>query len=32
MSTTKQGMSFAKIEQIVAGRVANSIETIAIYE
>ncbi|GKD92667.1 reverse transcriptase domain-containing protein [Tanacetum coccineum] len=32
MTTTNQGMSFAKIEQIVAHRVANTIETIAIYE
>ncbi|GKD34309.1 hypothetical protein Tco_1249818 [Tanacetum coccineum] len=32
MSTTNQGMSFAKLEQIVAHRVANAIETIAIYE
>ncbi|GJU79590.1 reverse transcriptase domain-containing protein [Tanacetum coccineum] len=32
MSTTNQGMSFAEIEQIVAQRVANAIETIAIYE
>ncbi|GJY14675.1 hypothetical protein Tco_0385097 [Tanacetum coccineum] len=31
MSTTKQGMSFAEIEHIVAERVANSIETIVIY-
>ncbi|GJV27770.1 reverse transcriptase domain-containing protein [Tanacetum coccineum] len=32
MSTTNQRMSFAKIEQIVSQRVANAIETIAIYE
>ncbi|GJZ75048.1 putative ribonuclease H-like domain-containing protein [Tanacetum coccineum] len=32
MSTTNQGMSFVEIEQIVAERVANAIETIAIYE
>ncbi|GJX16742.1 hypothetical protein Tco_0217574 [Tanacetum coccineum] len=32
MSTTNQGMSFTKIEQIVAQRVANAIETIANYE
>nr|GEW24313.1 hypothetical protein [Tanacetum cinerariifolium] len=32
MSTTNQGMSFAKIEQIVAHRVANAFETIVIYE
>ncbi|GJX56084.1 hypothetical protein Tco_0285981 [Tanacetum coccineum] len=32
MSTTNQGISFAEIEQIVAQRVANAIETIAIYE
>ncbi|GKG58225.1 hypothetical protein Tco_0592004, partial [Tanacetum coccineum] len=32
MTTTNQGMSFAEIEQIVAERVANAIETIAIYE
>ncbi|GJW10759.1 putative reverse transcriptase domain-containing protein [Tanacetum coccineum] len=32
MSTTNQGMSFAELEQIVALRVANAIETIAIYE
>ncbi|GJS68756.1 hypothetical protein Tco_0683321 [Tanacetum coccineum] len=32
MSTTNQGMSFVEIEQIVAQRVANAIETIAIYE
>ncbi|GJS68673.1 hypothetical protein Tco_0683238 [Tanacetum coccineum] len=29
---TKQGMSFAEVEQIIAQRVANAIETIAIYE
>ncbi|GJZ44921.1 hypothetical protein Tco_0592517 [Tanacetum coccineum] len=32
MKTTNQGLSFAKIEQIVAMRVASAIETIAIYE
>ncbi|GJU07437.1 hypothetical protein Tco_1123867 [Tanacetum coccineum] len=32
MTTTKQGMSFAEVEQIIAQRVANAIETIAIYE
>ncbi|GJV00711.1 hypothetical protein Tco_1329981 [Tanacetum coccineum] len=32
MTTTNQGMSFAKIKQIVAQRVANAIEAIAIYE
>ncbi|GJS22888.1 reverse transcriptase domain-containing protein [Tanacetum coccineum] len=32
MSTTNQGMSLAEIEQIVAERVANAIETISIYE
>ncbi|GKE70688.1 reverse transcriptase domain-containing protein, partial [Tanacetum coccineum] len=32
MTTTNQGMSFVEIEQIVAQRVANAIETIAIYE
>ncbi|GJV83620.1 reverse transcriptase domain-containing protein [Tanacetum coccineum] len=32
MSTTNQGISFAEIKQIVTQRVANSIETIAIYE
>ncbi|GKE74299.1 hypothetical protein Tco_1536340, partial [Tanacetum coccineum] len=32
MITTNQGMSFAEIEQIVAQRVANAIETIVIYE
>ncbi|GJV89517.1 putative reverse transcriptase domain-containing protein [Tanacetum coccineum] len=32
MTTTKQGMSFAKVKQIIAQRVANAIETIAIYE
>ncbi|GJZ08748.1 putative reverse transcriptase domain-containing protein [Tanacetum coccineum] len=32
MTTTKQGMSFAEVEQIIAQRVANTIETIAIYE
>ncbi|GJU11427.1 hypothetical protein Tco_1133823 [Tanacetum coccineum] len=32
MSTTNQGMSFAEIKQIVAQRVANAIETIAIYK
>ncbi|GJS61168.1 putative reverse transcriptase domain-containing protein [Tanacetum coccineum] len=32
MTTTNQGMSFAEVEQIIAQRVANAIETIAIYE
>ncbi|GJS00759.1 reverse transcriptase domain-containing protein [Tanacetum coccineum] len=32
MTTTNQRMSFAELEQIVAQRVANAIETIAIYE
>ncbi|GJU96559.1 reverse transcriptase domain-containing protein [Tanacetum coccineum] len=32
MMTTNQGLSFAKIKEIVAQRVANAIETIAIYE
>ncbi|GKA43416.1 retrotransposon protein, putative, ty1-copia subclass [Tanacetum coccineum] len=32
MTTTNQGINFAKIEQIVAQRVANAIETIATYE
>ncbi|GJW25813.1 hypothetical protein Tco_0039624 [Tanacetum coccineum] len=32
MTTTNQRMSFEKIEQIVAQRVANAIETISIYE
>ncbi|GJX47013.1 putative reverse transcriptase domain-containing protein [Tanacetum coccineum] len=32
MTTMNQRMSFAEIEQIVAQRVANAIETIAIYE
>ncbi|GJY34273.1 reverse transcriptase domain-containing protein [Tanacetum coccineum] len=32
MTTTNQGMRFVEIEQIVAQRVANAIETIAIYE
>nr|GEX72363.1 putative reverse transcriptase domain-containing protein [Tanacetum cinerariifolium] len=32
MTTTNQGMSLAKVEQIIAQRVANAIETIAIYE
>nr|GEY37042.1 hypothetical protein [Tanacetum cinerariifolium] len=32
MTTTNQGMSFAKNEQIVAQRVDNAIETIANYE
>ncbi|GJU38735.1 reverse transcriptase domain-containing protein [Tanacetum coccineum] len=32
MSTTNHRMSFMEIEQIVAQRVANAIETIAIYE
>ncbi|GJV71319.1 reverse transcriptase domain-containing protein [Tanacetum coccineum] len=32
MTTTNQGVSFAEIEQIVAQRVANVSETIAIYE
>ncbi|GJX38245.1 reverse transcriptase domain-containing protein [Tanacetum coccineum] len=32
MTTMNHGLSFAKIEQIIAQRVANAIETIAIYE
>nr|GEY35177.1 hypothetical protein [Tanacetum cinerariifolium] len=32
MTTINQGMSLAKVEQIIAQRVANTIETIAIYE
>ncbi|GJX63935.1 reverse transcriptase domain-containing protein [Tanacetum coccineum] len=32
MTTTNQGMSFAEIKQIIAERVANPIDTIAIYE
>ncbi|GJX96729.1 putative reverse transcriptase domain-containing protein [Tanacetum coccineum] len=32
MTTTNQGMSIEEIEQIVAQRVANAIEAIAIYE
>ncbi|GJZ29191.1 hypothetical protein Tco_0573838 [Tanacetum coccineum] len=32
MTTTNQGMSFAENDQIIAQRVANVIETIAIYE
>ncbi|GKC62094.1 putative reverse transcriptase domain-containing protein [Tanacetum coccineum] len=32
MTTTKQGMSFVEVEQIIAHRVANAIETIVIYE
>nr|GEY56122.1 hypothetical protein [Tanacetum cinerariifolium] len=32
MTTTNQGMSLAKVKQIIAQRVANAIETIAIYE
>ncbi|GKA31944.1 hypothetical protein Tco_0718311 [Tanacetum coccineum] len=32
MSATRQGMSFAEIDQIVAQRVTNAIEAIAIYE
>ncbi|GKA43415.1 reverse transcriptase domain-containing protein [Tanacetum coccineum] len=32
MTTTNQGINFAEIEQIVAQRVANAIETIATYE
>ncbi|GKA54851.1 reverse transcriptase domain-containing protein [Tanacetum coccineum] len=32
MSTTNQWMSFMEIEQTVAQRMANAIETIAIYE
>ncbi|GJT57555.1 hypothetical protein Tco_0992609 [Tanacetum coccineum] len=31
MTTTKQGIRFAEVEQIIAQRVANAIETIAIY-
>nr|GFC50898.1 hypothetical protein [Tanacetum cinerariifolium] len=32
MTTANQGMSVEEIEQVVAQRVANAIETIAIYE
>nr|GEZ87440.1 hypothetical protein [Tanacetum cinerariifolium] len=32
MTTTNQGMSLAEVEQIIAQRVANAIETISIYE
>nr|GEV48950.1 putative reverse transcriptase domain-containing protein [Tanacetum cinerariifolium] len=32
MTTTNQGMSLAEVEQIIAHRVANAIETISIYE
>nr|GEZ14470.1 hypothetical protein [Tanacetum cinerariifolium] len=32
MTTTNQGMSLAEVEQIIAQRVANAIETIDIYE
>ncbi|GJV72513.1 putative reverse transcriptase domain-containing protein [Tanacetum coccineum] len=32
MTTTNQGMSFAEVDQIIAQRVADAIETIAIYE
>nr|GEV91637.1 hypothetical protein [Tanacetum cinerariifolium]GEW22780.1 hypothetical protein [Tanacetum cinerariifolium] len=32
MTTTNQGMSLAEVEQIIAQRVANAIETIVIYE
>ncbi|GJZ72401.1 hypothetical protein Tco_0636252 [Tanacetum coccineum] len=32
MSTTRQGMSSAEIQQIIAQRVTNAIEAIAIYE
>ncbi|GKA33712.1 hypothetical protein Tco_0720141, partial [Tanacetum coccineum] len=32
MMTTNQGLSFAEIKQIIAQQVANTIETIAIYE
>ncbi|GJZ39474.1 hypothetical protein Tco_0586037 [Tanacetum coccineum] len=32
MTTANQGMSIEEIEQIVAQRVANAIETISIYE
>nr|GEU31032.1 putative reverse transcriptase domain-containing protein [Tanacetum cinerariifolium] len=32
MKTINQGMSLAEVEQIIAQRVANAIETIAIYE
>ncbi|GJX50237.1 hypothetical protein Tco_0277082 [Tanacetum coccineum] len=32
MTTINQGMSFTEVEQIIAQRVANAIETIAIYE
>ncbi|GKF02589.1 hypothetical protein Tco_0029512 [Tanacetum coccineum] len=32
MTATNQGLSFAAIEQIIAMRVANAIETITIYE
>ncbi|GKG22437.1 hypothetical protein Tco_0387740, partial [Tanacetum coccineum] len=32
MKTTNQGMGFTEVEQIIAQRVADAIETIAIYE
>nr|GFB23430.1 hypothetical protein [Tanacetum cinerariifolium] len=32
ITTTKQGMSLAEVEQIIPQRVANAIKTIAIYE
>nr|GEW86955.1 hypothetical protein [Tanacetum cinerariifolium] len=32
MTITNQGMSFVEVEQIIAHRVANAIETIDIYE
>nr|GFC35742.1 hypothetical protein [Tanacetum cinerariifolium] len=32
MTTVNQGMSVEEIEQVVAQRVANAIEAIAIYE
>nr|GEZ92606.1 reverse transcriptase domain-containing protein [Tanacetum cinerariifolium] len=32
MTTTNQGMSLAEVEQIIAQRVANAIETISVYE
>nr|GFB80104.1 hypothetical protein [Tanacetum cinerariifolium] len=32
MTTVNQGMSFEEIERVVAQRVANAIEAIAIYE
>ncbi|GKF57831.1 hypothetical protein Tco_0171368, partial [Tanacetum coccineum] len=32
MPTTRQGMNSAEIEQIIAQRVTNAIEAIAIYE